>query len=1089
MKKARLFMACLLAVLSTVLYAQNRQISGVVTDQNGDPLPGVSVIVEGTNIGTVTDVEGAYTLNIRDGKAVVFSFFGMRNVTVTVGNQTRINVTMEEDAIGLDEVVITATGMTRQEKTLGYASTTVRADEIIKGHAADALSGLSGKVAGVQISSSGGTGTSQKVIVRGYSSFSSNSPLYIVDGVPVSNNVMGYQGLNNSIDFGNQASDINPEDIESITVLKGASATALYGSRASNGVIIVTTKRGEQNEAVKVTFDGSYQVSSVLRIPQIQNRFGQGWFYSYDGYAFENYSPTENGSWGNLLDGRDVIWRPGAGNAGYNPGNYTDVWDNPEYHTDFSYKKNSLSNFYSTGFETNNNITIQGGSKSTGFVVSYGNIYSNGILPGSDDYYKRNNFSFRGNTKIKDGLAWLNYSMNYVRKDVKNAMTGQGLSGSTIYQDILQYPVNIDYADVKDWHSVLNNADNFYTPYAQNPWWTLDNNYSTYTDDRVYGSAEFGLQLARGLQFIARGGLDVTNYREKDFNNLWTFSAGSYAESEGASVENGNYYEVAARASQIDANFLLNADYRIGSDISVHGVAGLNVNERSSEASSGTLDGLAISGWASFSNTSGATPQAASSLSKRRLMGAYAQADLGWKDAIYVTLSARNDWSSTLPVNDNSYFYWGANGSVIVTDLFQIQSDVLSFLKIRGGYGKTGSDAPTYYTSSYYYLASAGGGFGSLTFPLNSYVGLNKSARIPSTTLKPEISTEAEVGVDARLFKNRVNFDVAVYDKVTENQIVSATLAPEAGYTSAVRNVGKIRNKGVEIAVGFVPVRTRDFEWNIGYTFSKNNNTVEELWDDVEEYSIYGLTSGPQLKAIKGGTLGTWVDYKINTVDDASSPYYGYTIVNATTGLPTYDNTEYETLGKADADFTMGLNTNIRYKNFSFGASFDYRKGGLMYSATKGIVLFNGNAEETMYNLRDPWVWQHSVYQSGVDAEGKPVYVENNLPVNSFYNINGAWYPNYNYVRYREELLDKTYLKLREVNATYRLPEKLFASVKWLSTIEVGVFGRNLLMWTPKQGLIDPDMTNYGNDLNSLYGEYYSAPSTRNIGCNVKIVF
>ena len=1089
MKKARLFMACLLAVLTTALYAQNKQISGTVTDQNGDPLPGVSVVVDGTNIGTVTDAKGAYSLNMRNGNAVKFSFFGMRDVTVTVGSQTKIDVTMEEDTIGLDEVVITATGMTRQEKTLGYASTTVRSDEIVRGHSADALSGLSGKVAGVQISSSGGTGTSQKVIVRGYSSFSSNAPLYIVDGVPMSNSTMGTQDLNNSIDFGNQASDINPEDIESITVLKGASATALYGSRASNGAIIITTKRGIQNEDVKVTYDGSFQVSSVLRIPNIQNRFGQGWFYSYDGYVFENYSPTENGSWGNLLDGRDVIWRPGAGNAGYNPGNLDDVWDNPEYHTSFSYKENSLKNFYTTGFETNNNITIQGGSKTTGFVASYGNIYSDGILPGSNDYYKRNNFSFRGNTKIHDGLAWLNYSINYVRKNVRNSMTGQGGSGSTIYQDILQYAANVDYADLRDWQSVLNNADNFYTPYAQNPWWTLDNNYSTYTDDRVYGSAEFGIQLMKGLQFIARGGMDVTNYNEKYFNNLWKFNPGSYAEAEGASVENGNYSETSGRSAQIDANFLLNADYKLGKDFSLHAVAGWNVNQRASNAIGGTIDGIAVSGWASFSNTSGAIPPVSSSRSMRRLVGAYAQADLGWKDAIYLTLSARNDWSSTLPINDNDFFYWGANGSIIVTELFDIKSDVLSFLKIRGGYGKTGSDAPAYYTSSYYGLASASAGFGSLTFPLNSFVGLTKSTRLPATELKPEISTEKELGVDVRLFKNRLNFDIALYDKLTENQIVSATLAPEAGYTSAVRNVGKIRNKGIEVAMGVVPVRTKDLEWNIGMTFSKNNNIVEELWDDKTEANIYGLSSGPQLKAILGESVGTWVDYKIATVEDESSPYYGYTIVHSVTGLPTYSSTEYETLGKADADFTMGFNTTLRYKSFTFGASFDYRKGGLMYSATKGIALFDGNAEETMYNLRDPWVHPHAVYQAGKDGEGNPIYVENNIPVDAWYGINGEWYSNYNYVRYRDNLLDKTYLKLREVSASYRLPEKLFAGVNWLSTIEIGVFGRNLLMWTPKQGLVDPDMTNYGNDLTSLYGEYYSAPSTRNIGCNLKIVF
>lgn len=1062
-----------------VATAQNRTVSGTVSDNSGQPLPGVSVLVEGTSIGTSTDVEGKYSLNVRNGRTLQFSFFGMQTVTMQIGGRTTIDVTMLEDAIGLDEVVITATGMTRQEKTLGYASTTVRSDELTKGHAADALSGLAGKVAGMQISSAGATGTSQKVIVRGYSSLNSNAPLYVIDGVPISNTIGGYQGLNNSIDFGSQASDVNPEDIESITVLKGASATALYGSRAGNGAIIITTKRGSQNEEVKVTYDGSFQASTVLRIPQLQNKFGQGWFYSNDGHIFENYSPTENGSWGNILDGRQVEWRPGAFLAGVGERSYTD----------FSYKENSLKNFYSTGFEMNNTVSVQGGSRNTGFVASYGNIHSNGILPGSNDYYRRHNFSFRGNTKIREGLAWLTYSLNYIRKDIRNAMTGQGGNGSTIYQDILQYPVNIDYADVKDYHSVYNNADNYFTPYAQNPWWTLDHNYSTYQDDRIHGSGEFGLQLLKGLQFIARGGFDVTNYQQKYYNDLWTFNPGSYAQVNGATAENGQYIEQSRRNSQIDANFLLNADYRIAEDWSIHGIAGVNVNERSASVLSGTLSGLALNQWASFLNTSGAVPPASSSITKRRLAGVYAQADLGWKDAVYLTLSARNDWSSTLPIDDNSFFYYGVNGSVILTELFPgMKNKVLSFLKIRGGYGQTGNDADPYYTSSYYFLASARGGFGRLSFPLNSFAGLVKSSRIPSSTLKPEISTEAEFGIDARFFDNRLNFDVAYYDKITENQIIPADLAPESGFTSAVRNIGKIQNRGIELAVGIVPVRTKDWEWNIGYTFSKNNNKVKSLWDDAKEYNIYGLTQGPQLRARVGESLTTWVDYKVNTVEDASSPWYGCVIVNRVTGFPTYSTSEYEVLGKAEEDFTMGFNNTLRFKNLSLGFSFDYRKGGLMYSATKSIVLFDGNAEETMYNMRNPWVWPNAVYQSGTE-NGKPVYTENNLPISSWYNVNGVHYSNYNYVKYRDALLDKTYVKLRELNLSYRFPVKWFKDISWLSTVEVALVGRNLLMWTPKQGLIDPDNTNYGNDITSQYGEYYSAPSTRTFGGNIKIVF
>ncbi|MGM9784755.1 MAG: SusC/RagA family TonB-linked outer membrane protein [Candidatus Cryptobacteroides sp.] len=1075
MKKVVLFFMSVFAALS--LNAQNLKISGTVTDSEGNPLPGVTVQVEGTGIGTVTDSEGKYIMTIRqeDKVRLVYSCVGMQTMLVPVAGKTVVDVTLAEDTIGLSQAVVTATGLTRSEKALGYASTTVKAEDITRGHAVDALTGLAGKVAGVQISSAGGTGTSQKVIVRGYSSLAgSNQPLYIIDGVPVSNTTMGVQDLNNAIDFGNAASDLNPDDIESITVLKGASATALYGSRAGNGAVIITTKKGLQNEDISVTWDGAVTGSSVLRIPQLQNRFGQGWNYSYEGNLLENWSPTENGSWGNLLDGRDHYWRPGAN------------WYNgaEESIKPFSYAENSLKNFYETGLETSNTITVKGGSQNTGFVVSYGNVYSNGILPGDNDYFKRNTFSARGNTKIGGGRAWLNYSLNYVNKNVRNNMSGQGGDGSTIYQDILQYPVDIDYADLKDYNSIYNNADNFYTPYAQNPWWILDHNYSEYKEDRVYGNIEAGLQIVKGLKAIARVGADVSDTFQSNYNDLWTFNSGSYADKEGASAEIGSYSEERYRSSQLDANFLLNADYRIQDVWTVNAVAGVNVNERSSEYTAGSLSGLAVSEWPSFLNTSGMTPTSSSYKSLRRLVGAYAQADLGYMDGLYFTLSARNDWSSTLPAQNRSFFYWGTNVSAILTELVPaLKSDVLSFLKFRAGYGQTGNDASPYLTSSYYYLPSVNLGFGSLTMPLDGYSGLIRSSRLPATSLKPEISTEAEFGVDVRLFDNRLSFDVALYDKKTSNQIISATLAPESGYTSSVRNVGLIQNRGIELSVGVVPVRTKDVEWNIGYTFSKNGNKVLELWDDVQETTIYGLTSGPQLMAIVGESLGTWQYYKTETVKEEDSEFFGKTIVNATTGLPVVSSTDKVTLGKADNDFNMGLNTSLRYKNLILGAAFDYRKGGLMYSATASITYFNGNAEKTMFNDRDTFVYPDAVYVRNGE------YVENDLPVNSYYPLYGYYYSNYNKEAYAWDLLDKTYLKLRELSLTYQLPRKWFDSLGWLTGVDLSVFGRNLLMWTPNQGIIDPDVTNYGSDLTSQYGEYYAAPSTRTFGASVKVVF
>ena len=1074
-RKLLLTLIAVFGVLAS-LSAQNRQVSGTVYFPDGSTAAGVAVLIDGTTVGTTTDMDGRYTLNNVPADAVLqFNFVGMQTQRVAVAGKTTIDTRLTDDTIGIDAVVVTATGMTRAEKTLGYAATTVKNEDIAQGHSASVMSGLAGKVAGVQISQAGGTGTSQKVIVRGYSSLAgSNQPLYVIDGVPMSNSFSGAGQLNNALDFGNQAGDINPEDVESITVLKGASATALYGSRAGNGAVLITTKRGKQNQEIQVTYDGSFMGSTVLRYPQMQNKFGQGWAYDNDYHYFGDWSSSENGSWGPVMDGRDHMWREGAALMGQ---------ADPSYKP-FSYAKNSLKHFYETGFETNNNISISGGNETTGFVLSYGNTYSNGILPTNVDTYKRNTISLRGNTKIKGGLAWLDYSISYARSDVHNAMSGQGGDGSTIYQDILQKPADVDWSDLKP-DDVRNNADNFYTPYAQNVWWILEHNYGTMQDDHVYGKLEFGLQLAKGLKAIARVGGDFSNSYEVYHNDPWTFSAGSYADIMGASPEEGSHYEYAYRRNQLDGTLLLNGDYKLG-DFSINATAGMNMNQRHSSYLYGELLGLGLSDWPSFDNTSGATPTAGSYKSRRRLVGLFGQADFGYKEFAYLTFSARNDWSSTLPKENNSFFYWGVNASLIFTEMFPAlkQNDILNFFKLRLAYGQTGNDASPYYTSSYYYLASSSAGFGATTFPLDGVAGAIKSTRIPALTLKPEISTEAEVGFDLRLFNNRLHVDFSWYNKNTTNQIISATLASESGFASSVRNVGKINNRGVELMVGVTPVQTKDFTWDLTYTFSKNNNEVKALWDDVTETTIYGLTGGPQLKAMVGQPMGTWVLPSVQTVTDENSPYYGKTIVNRLTGWPQMSTSETEIVGKADPDFTMGLNTRLRYKNVSLAFGFDWRKGGKMYSATNNIAYFVGNAEETMYNNRNGFVFPNSVYL--VNGE----YVENNMPVDMRYGgSHYFWYNSQNAYMHSRDLVSKSFLKFREINLTYSMPKKWFAGLKWISGIDVSLVGRNLFLWTKSQGIIDPEMTNYGNDLTSEFGEYYAAPTVRTFGGSIKITF
>jgi TonB-linked SusC/RagA family outer membrane protein len=1091
MKKVFAIIGILCLGLSSAL-AQTVQVSGTVTGaEDGQPLPGVSVVVKGTTQGTVTNVNGKYSLDVPANATLQFSFVGMATQEIAVSNRQAIDVVMQTGAQEIDEVVITASGMGRLERSLGYGASTVKAADLVAGKSSDAMTGLIGKIPGVSISSAGASGTSQKVIVRGFSSLTgSNQPLYVIDGMPFYNNTSGRAEMNNAIDFGNQANDVNPENIESVTILKGASATALYGSRAANGVVMITTKNGRQNERVKVTYDLTVMGSNVLRVPQTQNTFGQGWYYSNDGYAglgdvsyLGNWADVEQGSWGSRLDGRAQEWNTGPYHT-YNP-------DDPRYREPrvgyFTHKKNSVRDFYETGLEMANTITISGGGKNTGFFASYSNFRSNGVLPTNMDMYKRNTFTFRGNTKFLNDRAVVNYSISYARKDKKDAMAGQGGNGSTIYQDILQNPVNHNITDYKDWNDVYNNADNFYTPYAMNPYWTLAHNNATYQDDRVWGNVELNVDLVKGLKAIGRVSGDFTTAEQEFKNDKWMISDDSWSAAFGGSNEFGWFRQSMNRWNQIDAQVMLNADYKLG-DFSINGLAGWNVNQRTASEVSGEFQELIEPGWFSFNNSSANVPSY-SSFSQRRLLGLLAQGDIGYKNFAFLTLSARNDWSSTLPAANRSFFYWGANMSLIMTDMLpSIKSDVLNFAKLRAAYGQTGNDASVYLTESSYVKSSMGVSFATIEFPLSGNPGYNISTRIPAGSLKPEITTEAEFGVDLRFFQNRFTVDFSYYDRNTVNQIMNLGVAAETGYASRTANVGKIGNRGVELLLGVTPVRTNDFNWNVSYTLSRNRSKVKELWPGTDKFSIYSLTGGIAYVAKVGEPLGIFEFDSFVQVEDGE--HQGKYVVNSDGWLQTDPNSK-QTLGTSEYKFIMGLTNQFRYKNWSLGFTFDWRHGGMMYSAQKGVMYFVGTAPNTADNNRNSFVVPNSVRQVGVENDTqKPIYAENNIPVDMSYGgFNAYWYDSINNsMNIESSMIDRSYIKFREMNLTCAFPKEWFPS--FISGLELSLVGRNLLLWTPKgQGFVDPDVTNYGNDLTSQFGEFYAAPSTRVFGGSLKIVF
>lgn len=1042
-------------ILTSVAFAQEKKVSGHVTGADGKPLAGVTIAVQGSNVATQTDANGNYSLSVPTGKVIVFRSVGFADKTLIVKEgQSSFNVTLEDRDNALEEVVVTAMGVSKQSKALGYAATTVKSDDITAANNMNAMTGLQGKVAGVSISNSGTTGGSTKVIIRGVSSFSANNPLYVVDGVPINNGYQASIGSTRSVDLGNAANDINPDDIESMTILKGASATALYGSRAAHGVIMITTKKGKLGQNLAITYNGAINVSNVLKVPQTHNVFGQGW---------PDYDYAENGSWGPKLDG---ITRPWGSEV-----------NGVRQTKPYSYVKDNIKNFYVSGLDATNALSISGGGDKSSYMFSYGNFYQQGVLPGHPDKLKRNNFSFRGNTNLEKFT--FNYGVNYVRRDLNAIFQGQGSAdgGKTTFQELIQTPVDIDLSSMKDYNNPYYNYDNYFTPYSSNPYKALLDNGTKLQEDRFYGNIDLSYKVLPWLTALGKLGGDFGNINTKDFSQRITYTAGSNSAVYKKAITTGRYGENYRKTNQIDATFMFQVDKPINDDISLSGNLGYNFNQRGYSYLDSYISGLNIPGWYSLKNTSGA-PVVENVFVRQRLMGLFADATFNYKNYWFVNGSFRSDWSSTLPVKNNNYMYGGINTSLILTDAFQdLKSDNFNYLKLRAAWGKTGNDASPYRVQNTYASSQLGLGFGNIILPLKGTAGLQHGKLLGNDDLKPEITTELEFGAEMKLFNNRVSLDASYYNRKTVDQIYSSALPPESGFTTRTRNIGDIRNKGVEIGLNTTPLKLKDFQWDFGINFTKNNSKVEKLWDEVKEFNIYNAYLVDFVAEI-GQPLGVFKVPQVMTVKDGE--YAGRVVVGAN-GVPLTDPNTKRRIGKYEPDFVMGFNTKFTYKDWSLGGVLDWRKGGFFYSYTAQLNYFVGNATNTTFNERQPWLVPNSVKQSG------NTYVENDTQI-SVNNQNTYWNPATNNSIYEQAVLKRDFVKLREVVLTYSLPKSVLGSK--IKGVDFSLIGRNLFIWTPKNNnFVDPESSNYGNDITSNFGEFAAGPTFKSFGGSVKVRF
>lgn len=1042
-------------------YAQQREVSGKVTDETtGDPIPGVNVIVQGTTVGTVTDVDGNFNVEVPEGSNILlFSFVGLVTQEVPIDGRNIIDIAMASDTKQLSEVVVTAIGIERQSRSLGYSATQVNEEEIVQGRTSSVLNSLQGKIAGAQItSSSGSPGASNKVIIRGFTSLSGgNNPLYIIDGIPVNNSFTGNTGLNGASDFGNRINDINPEDIQSVTVLKGAAATALYGSRAAAGVIIITTKKGKQGVGAEVSFASSVVFDEVLKLPTFQNERGQGFFGSTRDWL------NENTSWGSKFTGEQQPWGR--------------VINNQQRVKPFVALDDNVKEFFERGQTFTNSISLNGGNDKNTYYISFSNVDADGIMPTDVDTYVRNTLSVRGSANITEKLQ-SSASINYIRTKSSFVPTGQG---ATVYNNVLQTPRDIPLLELEDLSNPFNGPEGYYSEFTVNPWFVLKEYNSDAVIDRLFGNAELTYTANDWLSITGRVGSDVTRTNWEQWTPQVEISGVNAANSSTGSYSIQNLY-----SREFNSDLILNFNKEISTDLGFSGLVGWNVNQRESEVQLSNITDLVIPGFYNLSNTS-TSPQSTTAFLNRRLIGVYAQADFNFRDYLYLTLSARNDWSSTLPEGSRDFFYPGVNLAFDVTSALNIESNTLSYLKVRGAWAQVGKDADPYSVQSVFIQAGHTDGFTNLNSPYAQNIpAFEVSNVIGNPNLQPELSSEVEVGVDIRFLENRLGLDATYYNRSVEENILTVPLTASTGFTSQVLNIAKLNNQGIELLLTAIPVRTTNFQWNVSLNWSKNDSEIKDL-GGPDQIAVGGLGGNALIARVGGPAFEIEGNMPLLTPE-------GNVVVDAS-GTP-IPNPEKQVIGTTQYDWVGGITNRLRWKGLSLSGTFDIRNGGVLYSRTASLGYFAGTAPQTLYNDRRPFIVPNSVTQvvdgDGnlvVDENGNPVYRENTQQISHFDGTLQNFWSQGGFDLDKSFFVQKDFVKLREVVLTYALPVSILDRTPF-SMAEISFIGRNLMIWVPDENVfIDPEQTTFGTDINSEFGEFGATPTTRSYGVNLRLTF
>lgn len=1045
--------------LSFYVMAQEKTVKGKVTSfEDGTTLPGVNVVLKGTTQGTTSDSDGNYSISVPEsGGILVFSFIGLETKEVEVGSQSTVDVLLAMDITQLGEVVVTTSfGIERDKKQLGYGLMEVKSEQLTTAKVTNVTNALTAKIPGVQVSGSGGAFTGSSVIIRGFTTFTgSNQPLYVIDGIPIDNGGGGTP-LQSGPSLSNRAIDVNPEDVESMTVLKGAAATALYGSRAASGVILITTKKAVKGQKNAITYSTSYNIGKVNRLPDYQNEYAQG-----------------------SVVGGVAVFQPGsvtAANRGLNSGNASS-WGpkimGQEVTNFFGDKEilkaypDNVKDIFQTSYNWQNNLSFSGSTDKATYRIAYGNATETYVL--DNNKLTRNNLTANLNSQITPRLT-IGTSFTYTNTASKRTQQGNQLS-NPLFRAYFT-PRSYDLTN-KPFENEL--GQQLWYGGEDHPYWTIK--HVTYNDDinRIFGNINARYELADWLYADVKVGTDFYTLRSNGFDENGTRGAGNTGASQsngGGIIERENtvknfnsYLTVTGTKKVNDFNFL----FTLGNEI----------NQNFSNTTSVTGYTIIVPGFNNLKNTLSYLP--AYSQTKTRLGGVFADVEGNYKGIINLNLKARNDWSSTLTKENRSIFYPAAAVSFVATEAFAAlkESKTINLFKLRANIGEVGKGASAYQTDSYYVNPTPGDGFTTgIRFPYNGLVAYSLSNTAGNRDLKPEFTREVELGLELSFFENRLTFDGSIYQRKTRDVILNAPFSAASGVTAVAINAGKLTTNGVEFLVGVVPVRTASFTWDISANFTHFKSVVDELAPGVSVITLGGFTD-PNVRLVAGDQYGQLYGY------DYQRNEQGQVLVGAD-GLPRA-TANLTKIGNPNPKWLMGITNTLRYKGFNLNFLIDIRHGGDQYSRNIADLRRNGVAKETAEFARfeednttptKPYLFE-GVYLPGTPNAGQAntTYIR----ADQYWGNSGVFVAGKGYI------FDTSWIRLREAALTYTLPKAMLGGTPF-SNVEVGVFGRNLWLHAPNYPHLDPEQNALG--ISNAQGlEFNSLPATRTIGANLRVTF